>query len=94
MRSSEVEGRYHAKCADCLDNPCQDGFCNLTLTLDGRLKACRPEGIPIMPKIIDETRRLLPDEDLKLAFGEAIRIFQSTKKTLRDLNEILKSWKT
>lgn len=93
VRSSEIEGRYHAICADCPDSMCQDGFCNLTLTPDGRLKACRPEGTPIMPILLDEDGMMLPDEQIRLAFSEAIRIFQTTTKRQRDLNDIVRSWK-
>src|SRR3972149_7062615 len=92
VRTSEKTARYREECIKCSDYMCQDGFCNITLTTDGNLKPCRPEGLDFDLKLINGNGDLLSDKDIKTKLTKAIELFRGTKKKERSLDEMVRSW--
>lgn len=94
VRTSEEKARYVEECVNCADYMCQDGFCNLTLTTDGDLKTCRPEGLDFDLKLTDREGNLLPEEQISERLQRAIGLFKTSKEKGRTLDEMITSWKT
>jgi len=92
LRISESSAMYDESCAGCQDFLCQDGFCNLTLTTDGDIKPCRPEGLDFGLRLVDHHGKLLPDEQIRKKFAKAIKLFQGVKEKQRTLDDITESW--
>ncbi len=94
VRTSEKTARYREECVKCLDYMCQDGFCNITLTTDGDLKPCRPEGLNFDLKLVNENGDLLSDREIKIKLTKAIDLFRGTQAKERTLDEMVKSWRS
>lgn len=92
LRISENSAMYVDRCPECQDYMCQDGFCNLTLTTDGNIKTCRPEGLDFNLKMVDVAGRLLPNYQIKQRLQKAITLFQGTNQKQRSLDEMIQSW--
>ena len=93
VRTSEKTARYRKECEECLDYMCQDGFCNITLTTNGNLKLCRPEGLDFDLRLVNGNGDLLSDKDIKIKLIRAIELFRETQTKERSLDEMVKSWR-
>lgn len=93
LRISEKSATYSDQCTTCKDYLCQDGFCNLTLTTDGNIKPCRPEGIDFSLKVVNNDGSLLPDKLIKGKIAKAISLFRNVQEKQRNLSDIVTSWK-
>jgi len=94
LRISENSAMYDDRCPSCPDYLCQDGFCNLTLTTEGDLKTCRPEGLDSDLSLVNPHGKLFPDNIIKEKFDRAIALFQEVIEKQRGLEEITESWKS
>jgi cyclic pyranopterin phosphate synthase len=92
VRISENSAMYVDKCPECQDYMCQDGFCNITLTTDGNLKTCRPEGLDLNLNLVDSNGKLLDDTKIKERIKKAILLFQETHPKQRTLEEMMECW--
>ena len=92
LRISESSAMYDESCVGCQDFLCQDGFCNFTLTTDGNLKPCRPEGLDFGLKLVDSNGKLLTDNEMKAQFGKATKLFRGVQERSRTLEEMKQSW--
>jgi molybdenum cofactor biosynthesis enzyme MoaA len=93
LRISELKAFYRPECINCEDYICQDGFCNITITSDGSIKPCRPEGLDFDLKLTDKDGNLLSDVFLKEKIKRVIDLFRGTQEKERNLEEMLDSWK-
>ncbi|MFH0936414.1 MAG: radical SAM protein [Candidatus Woesearchaeota archaeon] len=92
LRISENSAMYSEGCYECQDYICQDGFCNITLTTDGDIKPCRPEGLDFGLKLVDQDGNLLPDEEIEEKLMNTIKLFQDVKEKKRSLDDMVSSW--
>lgn len=86
IRDSNISSHYVAFCDTCPFYPCQDGVCNITLSVDGRLKICRNDGYDI--SLFDKNGKLKNNEGIKKKFRDIINLFHRSKKKGRGLDEI------
>ncbi|MDD5331677.1 MAG: radical SAM protein [Candidatus Nanoarchaeia archaeon] len=91
LRISEQEARYVEQCKICPDYMCQDGFCNITLSTDGNLKTCRPEGLDFGLSMVKDGQ-LLSNQEITKKFSKVIDLFKSSRKTMRSLGKMSSSW--
>lgn len=92
LRISEQSAHYVKDCVKCKDYMCQDGFCNITLSTDGILKPCRPEGLNFNTQLTDNNV-LKPETEIEKIFKHVLKLFTCSKVRNRNLNEIVESWK-
>lgn len=92
LRISENKAFYVEKCKNCQDYMCQDGFCNITLSANGILKPCRPEGLDFDLNLFNKDENLLSDEETKKKFQKVLTLFKQSKRRTRSLNEMISMW--
>lgn len=91
LRISEQKAYYIKDCIKCKDYMCQDGFCNITLSTDGVLKPCRPEGLDFNTNLFEDGK-LKSDSEIEKVFKHLLSIFKSSEIKNRKLNEVVESW--
>jgi len=91
LRISEQKAYYTKDCIECKDYMCQDGFCNITLSTDGTLKPCRPEGLDFDTNLFKDDM-FKSSLEIKNIFRHLLSIFKSSEIKNRSLKDVVDSW--
>jgi len=86
IRDSNISSHYVPFCSTCPFYPCQDGICNIILSVDGRLKICRNDGYDI--SLFNRNGKLKNKEEVKKSFKDILNLFHKSKEKSRGLDEI------
>jgi molybdenum cofactor biosynthesis enzyme MoaA len=92
LRISEDKAFYVKECKNCPDFMCQDGFCNITLSTNGILKPCRPEGLDFDSNLFDRNGDLFSDYKVKEKFQKVLTLFKESKRKTRTFDEMISMW--
>lgn len=88
IRSTEKSAFYMDVCKNCSNYMCQDGLSNITLSYDGYLKPCRPKGLNLNLRLIDNSGNLISENKIKNKFQKIIKLFQNSKEVERNLDKL------
>ncbi len=86
IRDSNISAHYASFCQTCSFYPCQDGVCNITLSIDGRLKICRNDGYDI--SLFKKAGVLKSEKEIEKNFRDILNLFNKSKTKNRGLGEI------